>query len=130
LEIKSPYEIDSYKKINLIFIVIIMFIFFYCLLVPFLNFGFHSSCQGMPLAYCKSRGLTRAFAQILRLNFQRAILYNPYSLKIFSFFLIQLFFRFLINKLVLLSNYKRIVACDILLSIMFFVFSFYNLVIV
>jgi hypothetical protein len=130
VEIKSSYEIDSYKKINMIFIVIIMFIFFYCFIMPFLNFGFRSTCEGMPLAYCKSRGLTRAFAQIVRLNFNEAIVYNPYSLKIFCFFLIQLFMRFFINNIVRLSNFKKIVICDILLSIMLFVFSFYNLVII
>lgn len=130
MEIKSSYEIDSYKKINTIFIVIIMFVFFYCFIVPFLNFGFGSACEGMPLAYCKSRGLTRAFAQIIKLNFNEAIVYNPYSLKIFSFFLIQLIIRLFINKIVRLSNFKTIVTCDILWSIMFFIFSFYNLVII
>lgn len=130
MEIKSSYEIDSYKKINMIFIVIIMFIFFYCFTMPFLNFGFHSTCEGMPLAYCKSRGLTRAFAQILRLNFNEAIPYNPYSIKIFSFFLIQLVMRFIINKIIRLSNCKRILIGDIFLSIMMFIFSFYNLVII
>ncbi len=130
MEIKSSYEIDSYKKINMIFIAIIMFIFFYCFIVPYLNFGFSSSCEGMPLAYCKSRGLTRAFAQILRFNFDEAILYNPYSIKVFSFFLIQLIVRFLINKIVRLSNLKTVLTTDIIFSSVFFIFSFYNLVII
>lgn len=130
MEIKFSYEIDSYKKINMIFIVIIMFIFFYCFITPFLDFGFGSSCEGMPLSYCKSRGLTRAFAQIIRFNFSEAIAYNPYSVKVFLFFLIQLVTRFFINKIVRLSNLKRVLTCDILLSIVFFVFSFYNLVMI
>lgn len=130
MEIKSSYEIDSYKKINTIFIVIIMFIFFYCFIMPFVNFGFRSTCEGMPLAYCKSRGLTRAFAQILRLNFSEAIVYNPYSIKIFLFFLIQLFIRLFINKIVRISNFKRIMIGDVLLSAVLFVFSFYNLVVI
>lgn len=130
MEIKSSYEIDSYKKINMIFIVIIMFIFFYCFITPFLGFGFRSSCEGMPLSYCKSRGLTRAFAQILRFNFSEAIAYNPYSIKIFLFFLIQLVTRFFISKIVRLSNLKRVLTCDILVSAVFFVFSFYNLVVI
>ncbi|WP_083195773.1 DUF2752 domain-containing protein [Flavobacterium piscis] len=107
-----------------------MFIFFYCFIMPFLNFGFRSTCEGMPLAYCKSRGLTRAFAQILRLNFSEAIVYNPYSIKIFLFFLIQLFIRLFINKIVRISTFKRIIICDILLSAVLFVFSFYNLVVI
>ncbi|MFG4001755.1 DUF2752 domain-containing protein [Flavobacterium aquidurense] len=84
----------------------------------------------MPLSYCKSRGLTRAFAQIIRFNFSEAIAYNPYSVKVFLFFLIQLVTRFFINKIVRLSNLKRVLTCDILLSIVFFVFSFYNLVVI
>lgn len=130
MEIKSSYEIETYKKVNTIFIIIIVFIFFYCFIAPFLKFGFHSSCEGMPLSYCKSRGLTRAFTQIIRFNFTEALAYNPYSLKIFLFFLIQLVTRFFINKIIRLSNLKRVLACDIFLSTVFFVFSFYNLVVI
>lgn len=129
MEIKSN-EIDSYKKINTIFIILIMFIFFYCLLLPYLNFGFRSSCEGMPLSYCRSRGLTRAFSQILRFNLDEAIRFNPYSLKIFSFFLMQLILRFLINKSITTSNLKSILIADIVFSIGFFLFSFYNLILI
>lgn len=128
MEIKSSYEIDSYKKINTIFIVIILFIFFYGFIMPFLDFGFRSSCEGMPLIYCKSRGLTRAFSQILRFNFNEAIAYNIYSIKIFSFFLIQLIARSFINAIIRFSNFRIILILDICCSIIFFIFSFYNLV--
>lgn len=130
MEIKSTYEIDSYKKINMIFIAIIVLIFFYCFLLPYLNLGIPSSCAGMPLSYCKSRGLTRAFSQILRLNFKEAIIYNSYSIKIFSFFLLQLIVRFFINKIISLSNFKIVLISDVLFCIIFFVFSFYNLVLI
>lgn len=129
MEINSN-EIDSYKKINLIFIILIMFIFFYCLLMPFFNFGFRSSCEGMPLSYCRSRGLTRAFSQILRFNFDEAVQFNPYSLKIFFFFLMQLILRFVINKKINISNLKSILIIDIAFSIGFFLFSFYNLILI
>lgn len=130
MEIKTSYEIDSYKKINMIFIIMIMFIFFYCFIMPFLNFGFHSSCEGMPLSYCKSRGLTRAFSQILRFNFEEAITYNIYSIKIFAFFLIQLMARFFINVIIRVSNLRIVVIFDVLFSIILFIFSFYNLVLI
>lgn len=130
MEIKSSYEIDSYKKINTIFIVIILFIFFYGFIMPFLDFGFRSSCEGMPLIYCKSRGLTRAFSQILRFNFNEAIAYNIYSIKIFSFFLIQLIARSFINAIIRFSNFRIILILDICCSIIFFIFSFYNLVLI
>jgi len=127
---KSSYEIDSYKKINIIFIAIIMFIFFYCLLVPLLNFGLPSSCEGMPLSYCKSRGLTRAFSQILKFNFSAALAYNPYSIKIFLFFLVELIMRLLINYKLKLNNIKLIVRLDVVCSALLFIFSFYNLVLI
>lgn len=121
-------EIDSYKKINVILIFIIMFIFFYCFFLPYLNFGLRSSCEGLPLAYCKSRGLTRAFSQILRFHFQRAIAYNPFSIKIFCFFFFQLIARFLINRIISFSLFRRILIFDVFISAISFLFCFYNLV--
>lgn len=121
-------EIDSYKKINVILIFIIMFIFFYCFFLPYLNFGLHSSCEGLPLAYCKSRGLTRAFSQILRFHFQEAIAYNPFSIKIFCFFFLQLIARFLINMIISFSLFRKILIFDVSISVISFLFSFYNLV--
>ncbi|CAD5344282.1 hypothetical protein FLA105535_04288 [Flavobacterium bizetiae] len=114
----------------MIFIIMIMFIFFYCFIMPFLNFGFHSSCEGMRLSYCKSRGLTRAFSQILRFNFEQAITYNIYSIKIFAFFLIQLMARFFINVIIRVSNLRIVVIFDVFFSIILFIFSFYNLVLI
>lgn len=128
MEINSSYEVDSYKKINVIFILIIMFIFFYCFLTAYFSFGITSSCEGMPLIYCKSRGLTRAFSQILRFNFQEATDFNPYGLKIFFFFLLQLLSRIFINIKINLQNFKKIVFVDIFISVLFFLFSFYNLI--
>lgn len=121
-------EIDSYKKINVILIFIIMFVFFYCFFLPYLNFGLRSSCDGLPLIYCKSRGLTRAFSQILRFHFREAILYNPFSIKIFGFFLFQLAERFFINCIISFPIFKRVLIFDISLSVISFLFCFYNLV--
>jgi len=130
VERKTSYEIDSYRKINMIFMAIIMFVFFYSFMLPYLSFGFRSSCEGMPLSYCKSRGLTRAFSQILRLNFEQAVALNPYSIKIFLFFFVQLIARFSINTIVRVSNFKKVVTADICCSGLFFIFSFYNLVMI
>lgn len=122
------YKIDSYKKINIIFILLIMFIFFYSLIFNFFQFGLQSSCEGMPLVYCKSRGLTRAFNQIILLRFDNAIVLNPYSIKIFIFFFIQLLTRFLINIIISAKNLKLITKIDIFFSTLFFLFCFYNLI--
>lgn len=125
----SIYQgIDSYKKINIILIFMIMFIFFYCFFLPYLNFGLRSSCEGLPLMYCKSRGLTRAFSQILRFHFQEAIIYNPFSLKIFSFFFFQLIARFFINWIISFSLFKSILIFDVSISVISFLFCFYNLI--
>ncbi len=121
-------EIDSYKKINVILIFIIMFVFFYCFFLPYLNFGLRSSCDGLPLIYCKSRGLTRAFSQILRFHFREAIVYNPFSIKIFSFFLFQLVARFFINCIISFPIFKKVLIFDISLSVISFLFCFYNLI--
>ncbi|OXA86418.1 DUF2752 domain-containing protein [Flavobacterium hercynium] len=114
----------------MIFIAIIMFIFFYCFIIKFLNFGLPSSCEGQPLIYCKSRGLTRSFSEILRFNFSQAIYYNPYSIKIFLFFLVQLLARFFVNTIIRLSNFKIILRLDVSITIIFFIFSFYNLILI
>lgn len=126
--LEDSYNIGSYKKINFIFAIIIVGIFIYCYFSIFLNFGFRSACEGMPLQYCKSRGLTRAFSQILLFNFQQALILNPYSIKIFLFFLLQLSARLIINKIIQISNFKIILKLDIVLSAAFFLFSFYNLI--
>lgn len=121
-------EIDSYKKINVILAFLIMFVFFYCFFLPYLNFGLQSSCEGLPLAYCKSRGLTRAFSQILRFHFQEAIIYNPFSIKIFCFFFFQLIARFLINWIISFSIFKKVLIFDVSISALSFLFCFYNLI--
>ncbi|WP_422854089.1 DUF2752 domain-containing protein [Flavobacterium ginsengisoli] len=121
-------EIDSYKKINVILAFLIMFVFFYCFFLPYLNFGLQSSCEGLPLAYCKSRGLTRAFSQILRFHFQEAIAYNPFSIKIFCFFFFQLTARFLINWIISFSIFKKVLIFDVSISAISFLFCFYNLI--
>ncbi|XDZ54607.1 DUF2752 domain-containing protein [Flavobacterium tructae] len=120
--------IDSYKKINVILIVIIMFVFFYCFFLPYLNFGLRSSCEGLPLMYCKSRGLTRAFSEILRFHFREAIIYNQFSIKIFGFFLFQLTARFFINGIISFSIFKIVLLFDISVSVISFLFCFYNLI--
>ncbi len=129
-QIKSSYELESYKKINIIFALLIMFIFFYSYFSPYISFRLSSSCDGLPQTYCKSRGLTRAFSQILRLNFEKAILFNVYSIKVFLFFLIQLIVRFFLNVIVKLSNFKLLIFSDAIFSLLFFLFSFYDLVLI
>lgn len=124
------YAVDSYKKINIIFTFMILLVFLYCFFFPYLTITLTSSCEGMPAAYCRSRGLTRAFSEILRLNFAEALQFNSNSIQVFSFFFIQLFARITVNKVLRLNNFKKIVYVDSILSAVFFIFSFYKLLII
>ena len=129
MQVENTIGINSYKKINIIFSILIIFIFFYTYLLPYLNITLKSSCEGLPLIYCKSKGLTRAFSQILRFNIEEAQLLNSISLKIFSFFLVQLVARNFINFILTSTNYKRVIVVDVILTTIFFIFSFINLII-
>ena len=129
MSVDSLLKIKSYKKINIIFSLLIIFIFSYSYFLPYLDVSIKSSCDGLPLIYCKSRGLTRAFSQILRFKFDVAIFLNPYSLKIFSFFLIQLFARNFINFILNITNCKKVIVIDVSLTSIYFIFSFINLII-
>lgn len=73
-----------------------------------------------------STGLSRAFSEIVRLNFDIARAFNPYSIKIFLFFFIQLFMRIGIS-IMLLSRHiseKVLVYSDILISVLLFLWAF------
>ncbi len=78
--------------------------------------------------YCKSRGLSRAFAEILRLNIERAIEYNVYSVRIFLFFLSQLILRITINLLLKKNITRYLLISDISISVMWFLYAFTPLV--
>ena len=129
MQVENTIGINSYKKINIIFSILIIFIFFYTYLLPYLNITLKSSCEGLPLVYCKSKGLTRAFSQILRFNIEEALILNPYSFIIFTFFLIQLFTRNFINFILTTTNYKNVVMIDVFLTSVYFIFSFVYLII-
>lgn len=129
MRVDASIRIKSYKKINIIFSILIIFIFFYIYLLPYLNFSIKSSCEGLPLVYCKSRGLTSAFSEILRFKLDLAIALNPYSIKIFIFFLVQLFTRNFINFILTSTNYKKVIVIDVSLTSIYFIFSFVNLII-
>ena len=98
---------------------------------PYLKLTVQSSCEGMPLLYCKSRGLSRAFAEIIRLNFSKAISFNPYSIRIFAFALFQLIIRFISNLwLIEKFDLSKIIVVDSVITFSTFIFSFLPLVLI
>ena len=57
------------------------------------NYPIHSSETFISGNYSMSTGLSRGFSSIMRLQFNKAYAYNPFSFRIFMFFLIQLLLR-------------------------------------
>lgn len=117
-------QLNSYKTINKIFIFLSVGVFLYSFLFPFLPLTISSSCNELPQIYCKSRGLSRAFSELIRLNYDLAIEYNIYSLNIFSFFLYVFFSRIFINKYIKPSSKRLFIVIDVSISTFLFLYLF------
>ena len=77
-----------------------------------------------------SKGMSAAFSEIVRGNFSDAMNLNRYSLRIFSFFVIQLFTRILVS-ISLQGNWittTKVVIIDALFSIILFLICFAPLI--
>ena len=115
-----------YPKINLIFAGIILCIFIYSGI-----FSPEKANHPIPSGYTlltgkptKSTGLSRAFSAIMQLEFNKALSYNEESLKVFSFFIVQLLFRFLFTLIYARWQYRGVIRADIILSILLFIYCF------
>ena len=77
-----------------------------------------------------SKGLSASFSEIVRGNFDEALLLNPYSLRIFAFFLIQLLTRILASITIEANWIKlnRVAIIDIIFSILLFGICFAPLI--
>jgi len=74
-----------------------------------------------------SSGMSRAFSSIVRLNFEDAYGYNPYSIRIFIFFLLQFFMRIFILFTIrknLFGELKYLVIPDAVISAVLFILFF------
>ena len=85
-----------------------------------------SACIEITGKPCKSVGLSRSFSEIVRFEFDSARKYNPYGIKIFSFFFIQLFLRLGVTILLIKDFFKRerILYSDVIASILLFLVTF------
>jgi hypothetical protein len=123
----------SYIKINLIFGVIILFVFAYFL-------SFSSSEQNCPLPsfYNEitgeksiSTGLSRSLSEIVRGNLNNAKEHNAHGPRLFIFLLAQLFLRiissYLYSSQFIISNY--IVFSDSIISFILFIVCFWPFII-
>jgi len=119
---------EPYIKINFILLGGIIFIFAYSYLYPFLNpmqYAIPSHCKNLPEKYCKSKGLTRSFYELTKLNFEKARMLNKYSIEVFTFFSFQLIFRIFFS--IIYVKERRVVNVDIFISTVYFVIVFYKL---
>jgi hypothetical protein len=76
-----------------------------------------------------STGLTRAFSRIMSLQFEAAKQYNPYSLQVFSFFLVQFLLRITLFVVVLYNRVRnKMILLDAGMSVTLFLFCFKDLI--
>ncbi len=116
--------INEYFIINISFIIIIVFIFLYSLVFSNNIHPIKSNCNDSVISACTSKGLSRAFSSILKLDFDKAVKYNKYSLYVFSFFFIQLILRIIFVVINYYNNKKTIVFFDIIISVILFIYCF------
>jgi hypothetical protein len=119
----------AYTKINLIFAGIILCIFIYSGI-----FSSEGASYPIPSGYTQitgeetnSTGMSRAFSAIVRLEFKQALSYNEESIKVFAFFFIQFFLRFLFTLVYSLHRSKKVVIADVVISLALFVYCFEGL---
>ena len=123
---------DSYRVTCLVFAVIISGILIYSLV-----FGYerqHPVPSGSVILYGEdsiSTGLSRSFSAIVRFEFAEAKAWNPYGMRIFLFFFIQLLMR--VGGYILAGRVREhrslLIYTDIILSIALFFIAFWPFII-
>ena len=119
-----------YHTINICFGSIILGIFLYSLLFRGDNHPIPALLTQLTGVIPPSKGLSASFSEIVRLNFDAANQLNHYGLRIFSFFMIQLFTRAFVSLAVENGRIKtsRIVTIDAIFSAALFAFCFAPLI--
>jgi hypothetical protein len=118
---------QPYLKINLILAVLIGLIFIYAAIFPFLG---NIQLQAISGGNLTSTGLSRAFSEIVGLNFDKAFALNRYALKVFGFFFFQFFMRVIFSFLFAFFPFQRnkLLIIDIILSVLLFLWGFGGMV--
>jgi len=129
MEKKQRYD-QSYVILNIVFAVIIVVILVYSAMFTPKSGGhpIKSACMEYTGKPCKSTGLTRSFAYIMRGNFEEARKMNKNGIGVFLFFAITLVLRVLSMYLSVYHNQyeKKWKRFDISFTIIFFLYSFRN----
>lgn len=118
----------NYILLNSIFAGIILLIFGYAAFFGMQGGSYPLTCVHRELlgAPCPTCGMSRAFSDIIRFRFHQAILFQPNSISVFSFFFIQLFLRLLFVWMLLKTKIKAntLGNIDVPLSLALFLFTF------
>lgn len=126
----SSHIIKPYIAVNIIFGLVVLSVFFYSLI-------FRGDHHPIPAFLTEktgilppSKGLSSAFSEIIRGNFNDALAINQHSIRIFSFFVLQLFARlfFIVAALSIPSYSKSLVYIDAIFSISLFGYCFFPLI--
>ena len=125
---------DSYLTINIVFAAIIVAIVCYSYIFSAVEnrYPIPSGVPEFNKESSISPGLSRSFSEIVRFRFKGAATFNPYGIRIFSFFFIQLLMRFAVSALLIkgtVNNRKTLALADALVSTLFFVFAFWPFII-
>jgi hypothetical protein len=132
--VNQKLQANNYLIINLVFIGIIVSIIVYSFVfsaegrqhpVP-------SGTQQLTGRSSPSTGLSRSFSEIVRFEFRKAREYNPYGIRIFSFFILQLLLRMTGTLLVLSTdqkNLRALIYADAVISVSLFVLCFWPFIV-
>ncbi len=117
-----------YLIINLLFGAFILLVFLYAWVFP-PEPGSHplpciyTLATGEPCASC---GLSRALSHIVRGDFSQAVITNTHSMRIFLFFVVQLFMRTAVSVICIknILSIQKLATADAVFSAALFLYSF------
>lgn len=121
---------NTYLLVNLVFCIFLVIIFLYSLVFRANNHPIPALLTDLTGEIPPSKGLSSSFSEIVRGNFELANEYNPYGLRVFSFFVAQLLMRIFFSILTFLKPKKISIPliADITISIVIFIFCFAPLI--
>jgi hypothetical protein len=129
--IDKPCYSNPHIVISISFAVVILIVLLYSIIFKWLSHPIPAILTEQTGLIPPSKGLSSAFAEIVRGNFSQAISINAYSIRIFSFFAIQLPIRLLVVFLLykMPNRSSTLAITDAFFSIALFAYCFYPLIV-
>jgi uncharacterized membrane protein len=128
-QVKDLLRNDTYLSVNISLLGVIILIMAYSLLFSPEKNNYPVACMHEVLTgeECVSCGLSHSFSLILRGRIDEANEWNSNGMRIFLFFVSQIFLRiiFSVSSVACPHLRKKIQLADIFISLLFFIFSFY-----